>query len=129
MDAHGFISKIHSLQYDDDVRTQLQIYKALETACSELGYDVDVTWGDGARQQLFRVTNEEGNAHAPGVLFMNRPCNNVHRCARCALQHMYYTPLASIRHDFSAQLPGTVQQFLKHLQEFFQELLGSLHKI
>jgi hypothetical protein len=25
-DAHGFISRIHSLQYDDDIRTQLQIY-------------------------------------------------------------------------------------------------------
>jgi hypothetical protein len=86
-DAHGFISKIHSLQYDDDIRTQLQIYKALETACSELGYGVDVTWESGARQPLFRVTNEEGDAHAPGVLFMNKLCNNVHRWARCALQH------------------------------------------
>lgn len=86
-DAHGFIAKIHSLQYDDDIRTQLHIYTALQTACLELNYDVDVTWEDGARQPLFRVTNEEGDAHASGVLFMNKLCNNVHRWARCALQH------------------------------------------
>ena len=86
-DAHGFIAKIHSLQYDDDIRTQLHIYTALQTACVELNYDVDVTWEAGARQPLFRVTNEEGDAHASGVLFMNKLCNNVHRWARCPLQH------------------------------------------
>ena len=63
------------------------IYTALKTACVELNYDVDVTWEAGARQPLFRVTNEEGDAHASGVLFMNKLCNNVHRWARCALQH------------------------------------------
>ena len=57
-DAHGFISQIHSLQYGDDIRTQLQIYQALETACSELGYGVDVTWESSARQPLFLVTND-----------------------------------------------------------------------
>ena len=85
-EAHGSVAKIHSLQYDDDVRTQMRIYNALGTAYSELGYGVGATWGSG-RQPLFRVANVDGDAHAPGVLFMNKLCNNVHRWARWALQH------------------------------------------
>ena len=41
----------------------------------------------------------------------------------------YYHPLAYGRHGFSAQLPDTVEQFLKHLQDFFPEPIGSLQKI
>ena len=45
-----------------------------------------MTWASHGRVVL-RVTNEESDAHVPGVLFMNRLCSNVHRWARWALQH------------------------------------------
>ena len=86
-DAHGSIAKAHSLQYDDDARAQLLAYAALGVACPEPNYNVGATWGRGARQPLSRVTNDEGDAHAPGALPMDKLCNNAHRWARCPLQH------------------------------------------
>ena len=63
-DAHGFIAKIHSLQYDDDVRTQLQIYAALGTACSELNYNVDITWNRNYTPRVYNSAPSAGG-HGP----------------------------------------------------------------
>ena len=41
----------------------------------------------------------------------------------------YYHPRPYGSHGISDQLPDTVQLFLKHLQDFYKELLGSLPKI
>ena len=42
--------------------------------------------------------------------------------------YRYYHTRLFVNDGFNAQLPGTVQKFLKHLQDCFQELLGSYTK-